>query len=150
MAYGNQRQSSHRNRWHDILSPEEFEAQKGYFEAMAQKVVYSGSPYHKRNPGDFGYEPKPRKDKTLCDEVEIFKRDEAKVLLQQGIQRGLVSRSTINTTMMDWPSYVWAVTEQGRPLEAKYDRRGYHGYPLNEPDPMYQVVLERWKSYDQE
>ena len=51
------------------------------------RVKYGGNPEHKRNPGDFGLTPpsQPRADKTLCDEVAVFKRTTALRLLRKGI-----------------------------------------------------------------
>ena len=50
---------------------------------LAKKIRYVGSPFHKRNPGDFGLVPpaQPRPDKTLCDGVQIFERQIAQNLL---------------------------------------------------------------------
>jgi len=61
-------------------------------------VTYGGNPEHKRNPGDFGLTPaaSPRRDKTLCDGVNIFQRAVALKLLREGVRRGLVSEQTRN------------------------------------------------------
>jgi len=113
---------------------------------LAETVEYGGNPEHKRNPGDFGLTPPvdPRPDKTLCDKVEIFRRDEAQRLLRLGAKLGLVSERRVGA----FPQNVWAVTESGVPLEAQLDNREtgrYHGYPIPETDPFREVVLEAWR-----
>jgi len=95
---------------------------------LSSRVVYLGSPLHKINPGDFGLTPpsSPRPDKTLCDGVKIFERDKAQELLREGAKRGLISvqeRSGL-------PQNIWAVSDDGTPLEAQLDnqeRATYHG-----------------------
>jgi len=111
--------------------------------AQVERVRYSGSPEHKRNPGDFGLSPPsaPRPGKTLCDEVEIQNRAEALELLRAGLQRGTFSAQERD----GWPQNVWAVTEDGEALEAQLEGHGvYHGYPIAEADPFREKVLERW------
>ena len=112
---------------------------------LASKVRYIGSPYHKRNPGDFGLTPpvQPRPDKTLCDEAGIVSVAEAQHYLEEGVRRGMIS----STAQDGFPKHVWAVTNDGIVLEAKYSNEGpgyYHGYPLFKPDPFRQNVLNRW------
>ena len=114
-------------------------------ETLAEMVRYSGSPYHKRNPGDFGLTPpsSPRRDKTLCDGVGIFTTDEALRLLRMGINTGLVSEQRRG----QFPQNVWSVTDKGMPVEAQLENRDqgvYHGYPLLRIDPLYEEVLRRW------
>ncbi len=60
---------------------------------LSSQVSYVGSPYHKRNPGDFGLNPpmSPRADKTECDSAGIVNKAEANDLLEQGIRSGLTS-----------------------------------------------------------
>ena len=113
-------------------------------ERLARKVAYVGHPHHKRKPGDFKLTPpaQPRPDKTLCDGAGVKSHAEAKRLLLEGIRRGLISDHAGD----GFPRNVWAVTEQGIVLEARGDEKGnYHGYPLFEPDPFRQVVLQRWE-----
>jgi hypothetical protein len=114
--------------------------------ALARNVSYGGNPEHKRNPGDYGLTPpaQPRADKTLCDSVSVFKKSEAEALLREGVRRGLVSRRMVN----NFPQNIWAVTEEGQPLEGQLEnpQKGvYHGYPLLKTDPFSQVVLARWE-----
>ena len=109
------------------------------------KLRYGGNPEHKRNPGDFGLIPPnmPRPGKTLCDLVEIFTRTEALQLLHAGLNRGMFSVNERN----GWPQNIWAVTENGDPLEAQLEGVGmYHGYPMPEADPFREVVIERWSA----
>ncbi len=109
-------------------------------------VAYTGSPYHKRDPGDFGLTPPaaPRPDKTLCDRVAVFEKAQAQKLLEKGVERGLVSEQMRN----DFPQNIWSVTPQGAPLEAQLENRElgtYHGYPLLPHDPLHKKVLEWWE-----
>lgn len=111
-----------------------------------ETVQYTGSPYHKRNPGDFGLTPPaaPRPDKTLCDGADIFEREVAQRLLEKGIERGLVSEQIRN----EFPQNIWSVTESGVPLEAQLENRElgtYHGYPLLPYDPLHDEVLKWWE-----
>ncbi len=132
----------HINRKRRIVTPA---PAQGILNDLADNVRYIGSPYHKRNPGNFALTPpsQPRPDKTLCDEARIFKVAEAQRWLEEGVRRGVIS-----PTMQDgFPKHIWAVTDEGVVLEAKYNNEGpgnYHGYPLFEPDPFRQVVLNRW------
>jgi hypothetical protein len=111
---------------------------------LANRVAYVGHPHHKSEPGDFKLSPpaQPRPDKTLCDGAGIRSRAKAKRWLLEGIRRGLIS----DYTRSGFPRNVWSVTDQGIVLEARGDDKGnYHGYPLFEPDPFREVVLQRWK-----
>ena len=112
---------------------------------LAQKVHYTGSPYHKRSPADFGLTPpaQPRPDKTLCDEAGILTVEEAEHWLKEGVRRGMISPIAQD----GFPKHIWAVTDKGIALEANYNNEGpghYHGYPLFEPDPFRQIILKRW------
>src|SRR5205809_1707938 len=83
---------------------------------LASRASYGGNPEHKRNPGDFLLIPpsSARRDKTLCDDARVFRRDEATRLVLAGLRRGLVSVQTRN----GWPQNIWAVGENDVPLEA--------------------------------
>ena len=114
---------------------------------LAARVRYTGNPAHKQNPGDFGLHPPagPRDDKTLCDNAGIFSKSKAQRLLQEGIKRGLVSVQDRD----GFPQNVWAVTDDGYPLEAQLENRTqghYHGYPLPMNDPFRTRVLESWSN----
>ncbi len=114
---------------------------------LADRAIYTGNPVHKRNPGDFNLTPPsaPRPDKTLCDGVNIFQRMIALNLLREGIRRGLISVQELN----GWPKYVWAVTDDGQPVEAILENEeigSYHGYPMLLDEPLYGAVLERWEA----
>jgi hypothetical protein len=115
-------------------------------ESLEKSVSYGGNPAHKRNPGDFGLTPpaQPRDHKSLCDNVQIFRRDDALELLRKGIKKGMIS---------DWdgegfPKNIWSMTKDGIPLEAQLENPGngtYHGYPLEENDDFRKVVIDTWQ-----
>lgn len=115
-------------------------------ESLAAKAQYGGNPEHKRNPGDFGLDPPslPRQGKSLCDQAGIFSRTKALSLLRRGIRQGLVSVQE----RQGWPQNVWAVTETGIALEAMLENAHqgvYHGYPMQDGDPLLDVILQRWR-----
>jgi len=114
--------------------------------SLAESVQYGGNPEHKRNPGDFKRDPpaSPRSAKSLCDTVEIFKREKALNYLREGLRKGMISINEKN----GWPQNIWALDENGRPLEAQLENQEtgtYHGYPLPESDPFAQKVVEEWE-----
>jgi hypothetical protein len=85
----------------------------------------------------------PRPDKTLCDTAGIFKFADAQRWLQEGVRRGLIS----DNPQHGFPKHIWAVTDEGVVLEARLSNENpgdYHGYPLFEPDPFRQIVIDRW------
>lgn len=113
---------------------------------FAKAVRYGGKPMHKRNPGDFGLSPPslPRDDKSLCDNVSVFKRAEARNLLREGILRGLISEWN---GIDGYPKHIWSMTADGVPLEAIIENPGngtYHGYPLEENDDFRDAVIAQW------
>ncbi len=113
-------------------------------ERWRRLVRYGGNPEHKRLPGDVGLQSpaSPRPDKSLCDEVEITRREEALGLLREGLRRRLVNTAGAG----DFPKLVWAV-KGDRPLEAHIENQAtgtYHGYPLPETDLFAKKVLRRW------
>ncbi|MEQ8765804.1 MAG: hypothetical protein RL885_17915 [Planctomycetota bacterium] len=112
---------------------------------VLQEARYEGSPFHKRNPGDFGFAPAPRQDKTLCDEAGVFTLEEAQRLLSLAVERGLVSDTT---THGGFPKQMWVVDEEGRVFEAMHGGSHdshYHGYPIRETDPLHQLILSAWR-----
>jgi hypothetical protein len=124
-------------------------AEENLLEALAAKVRYGGNPEHKRNPGDFGLEPpsSPRMDSTLCDVTGIFERSRALALLRDGVRRGLISIKERDGL----PQNIWAVSDQGIPLEAQLENQAtatYHGYPMPPGDPLGPEVVKRWESYE--
>ena len=115
--------------------------------ALSAAASYGGNPEHKRNPGDFGLSPPamPRQGKSLCDAAGIFSRTEALKLVRMGIERGMVSVQERN----GWPQNVWAVAENGVPVEGMLENPEtgtYHGYPMLPIDPLIKDVLARWKA----
>lgn len=112
---------------------------------LAESVSYTGNPEHKKNPGDYGLTPpaQPRRGKTLCDVVSIFNRSDALRYLREGLRRGAVSEQLVD----GWPKTVWAVADDGNPLEAQRDGEGsYHGYPMPPEDPMAAEIKKFWKA----
>ena len=114
---------------------------------LAKRVKYTGSPYHKRNPGDFGLTPpsQPRQDKILCDITGITTVRESLRLLRRGVSKGLISEQTRG----GFPQNIWAVTEDGIPLEAQLENREKgtcHGYPMPMSDRFRDRVLRHWRS----
>lgn len=113
---------------------------------LLKSAQYEGSPYHKRNPGDFGLTPpaRPRPDKTLCDEAGILSKAAAEELFRVGIERGLVSEAR---TTGGFPKEFWVVDDEGNVYEAMYggSRDGcYHGYPVRRNDSLFHEVTTRW------
>ena len=109
------------------------------------KVNYGGNPEHKRNPGDFDLTPpsSPRSAKSLCDNVNIFNRKRALEYLKRGLEKGMVSEVEKGA----WPQNIWAVDENGFPLEAQLENQEtgmYHGYPIPESDPFGKIVVDEW------
>ena len=115
---------------------------------LAGEVRYGGKPDHKRNPGDFGLTPPslPRDDKSLCDEIRLFRRAEALRLLRLGVERGMISR----WDGTGYPKNIWSMTEDGIPLEAQLENPGngtYHGYPLEANDDFRESVITNWNQH---
>jgi hypothetical protein len=113
---------------------------------MAKRVVYSGSPFHKKSPGDYGLTPAtaPRPGKTLCDANGEFLLAEAQALIRAGIKKGMVSGQFRG----DWPQNIWAVNDAGEAFEAELENKEgghYHGYPMPLNDPFLRKVLEEWR-----
>lgn len=107
-------------------------------------VRYRGNAEHKKDPRNFGFisPPKPRRDKSLCDDTDISSTDDALKHIKEGLKRGIVCKRWIK----GWPRHIWSVTDDGNTvLEAKRDGEGsYHAYPLPENDPVAKEVLKRW------
>jgi hypothetical protein len=113
---------------------------------LSSKVVYVGSGFHKRNPGQFGLliPAQPRPNKTLCDAVHISEPRVAQQLLENGVKFGLISVQRRG----DLPQNIWAVGPGEVALESQLDnveRGTYHGYPMLPDDPLTKEVLRRWK-----
>lgn len=113
---------------------------------LREQAFYEGSPYHKRNPGDFGLTPPamPRPDATLCDEAGVVDSATARHLFTATIEHGLVSDSGTE----DFPKELWVVDNDGQVFEAMYggSRTGaYHGYPIRRSDPWFDVITQAWR-----
>jgi len=116
------------------------------YAALAKRVGYGGNPEHKKNPGDFGLTPPsgPRAGKSLCDDSAIFSKKLALKYLKLGLKKGLVSEQFNG----EWPQNIWAVTDEGMPLEAQLENAvlgTYHGYPIPSSDPFGDEIIQRWK-----
>lgn len=116
-------------------------------ERLAGEVSYGGNPVHKRNPGDFALTPPslPRDDKSLCDNVRIFRREDALRLLRAGVMRGMISE----WDGTGYPKNIWSMTDDDVPLEAQLensDSGTYHGYPLEENDDFRDAVIAKWNA----
>jgi hypothetical protein len=123
----------------EVLAPSELAR-------IAALARYGGSATHKLHPGDYGFVPpvNPRPSKSPCDDLRPVLKQEAATLLQQGIERGMVSRFGPDQV----PKYVWAVDAQGEVYEAK-TKPGqeivYHGYRLGEDErQMRAEILKEW------
>jgi len=114
--------------------------------ALFARAKYVGSGHHKRYPADYGLErTNPRRTATVCDAERVFKLAEAIALLESGIKKGMVSTVL---AAEDMPKYIWSVSADGEPFEAKTSANTpwlYHGYPLDRNDAMRERVLEAWK-----
>ncbi len=115
---------------------------------LCWQVSYGGKPEHKRNPGNFGLTPPacPRQGKTLCDDAGINCKQTALDLLRKGILGSLVSVQQRKSR--GWPQNIWAVSDDGIPLEAQLenpDQGIYHGYPMLENDPFAETIVRAWR-----
>lgn len=112
---------------------------------LSDRAKYVGSGHHKRYPANYGLErTNPRRTATVCDAERVLKLDEAMSLLDSGIKKGMVS-TVLEADGM--PKYIWSVSPEGQPFEAKTSASTpwqYHGYPLDKNDSMCQRVLEAW------
>jgi hypothetical protein len=116
---------------------------------LANQVSYAGSPYHKRNPAKFGLmsPPEPRLDKSWCEQVNISDLKVAQGLLRDGVLHCLVSEQERGPSR--FPQNIWAVTANNEPVEAQLENEvlgTYHGYPMQQADPLAKEVLRKWKS----
>lgn len=114
-------------------------------EAVGMHCALLGSANHKLHPAAYGFpRPEPRPSKSVCDMERKILLPEAKQLVASGIQCELFSEPQAD----GFPKFIWSVSEKGEIFEAKTDRNGtgeYHGYPLEDEDPMHKYVLSVWK-----
>ena len=74
----------------------------------------------------------------------ILTRAAALRLLRAGFRRGLISEQQRD----GWPQNVWAVTDDGDPVEAMLENSAqgtYQGYPMPKDDPFRVEILQRWE-----
>lgn len=114
-------------------------------DSLLSKISYGGNSQHKKNPGDFKLDPPaaPRPGKSLCDTVKIFQRRVALNYLREGLKKAMISERKNGI----WPQNIWAVTDDGKPLEAQLENPTegvYHGYPMPESDPFACEILKEW------
>lgn len=65
------------------------------------------------------------------------------MLLTAGCAKGLISQQQRGK----FPQDIWAVTEDGVPLEAQLENSEqgvYHGCPMPDSDPFGEIVLDYW------
>lgn len=70
---------------------------------------------------------------------------EAQAQLAHGAVSGMISVPAAD----GFPKYIWCVTDDGRVFEAKTHPSTpgqYHGYPLENEDPMRDYVQEIWNT----
>jgi hypothetical protein len=61
--------------------------------------------------------------------------------MKSGLRRGLISDRSVGL----WPKNIWAVTDDGKPLEAQLENPGiYHGYPMPPSDPLAGEIVRLW------
>ena len=117
--------------------------------SLAARVSYTANPEHKGRPGEFALMPpvKPHPDKAKCDRIGILKQSVALRLLREGVVRGLVSRQVRG----GFPQNIWAVTDDGDPVEAQLENQTlgtYCGYTMPETDPLSEVILRLWCQHE--
>src|ERR1700722_1533497 len=110
-------------------------------EDLLGKVIYRGSPKHKRNPSIFGLEPFNgfRGDATLCDEhANFLPRDMANIpqLIERGLKAGLIGTN------------LWTVSDNGWIFEASLTNAvqfEYHGYPVRPNEAIAEPIYLRFR-----
>ena len=142
---------------HECKNPKRRLAHRGHFSNndlayFADVARYEGRAYHKTRPADYGFQPpvSPRPAKSVCDDIRVIQKAEAKQLLLSGFARGMVS--TYRKGNLRLPKFVWVVDSHGEVYEAKLDGDGpgYHGYRINQhrdagSRTMRKQVLKAWK-----
>jgi hypothetical protein len=114
---------------------------------LRANAAYEGSPFHKKNPNDFGLKPPTyavKPEKTLCDEAGITQKAIAIELFARAIEVGMVSKSW----MSGFPKQMWVVDDGEQVFELMYggSRPGrYHGYPIRLRDPWSEEVKRVWR-----
>jgi len=60
------------------------------------------------------------------------------------VSRGLISERFCG----EFPKHIWAVTDDGHPLEAQLENETqgtYHGYPVGKEDNFWDKILGCWQ-----
>lgn len=108
------------------------------------KARYTGVCYHKRQRSpDYGFAPRPRPNKSLCDDLRPISISEATRLFRSGIRLGMVSEYMEHGL----PKVVWAVDDDGEAYQAMLGGDGvsYHGHRLNRKEPNREYVIAEWR-----
>jgi hypothetical protein len=114
---------------------------------LKANAAYEGSPFHKKNPNDFGLTPPTyavRPEKTLCNEAGITQKQIAIDLFARAIDVGLISAAWTAR----FPKQMWVVDDGEQVFELMYggSRPGrYHGYPIRLRDPWSEEVKRIWR-----
>ena len=111
--------------------------------ALAKRVRYRESPYHKSRIGRDKRTIAPRPDKTDCS-VMLDAGSDARKLLRAGLRTGMVSEQRRGA----WPQNVWALDGRGIVYEAQLSNRTageYHGYPMKIGDAFAEYIAAQWR-----
>lgn len=131
-----------RNSKRRLLKEWEWRRLKHDLYKLADNARYSCSAFHKLNPANYGL-PQPwpsRRANMLCDrDGGLTNLREALELLQKGLRFGLVDERKSGN---GWPLNVWGVWND-IVFEGHWGNNGaYHGYPLQDDDPMLTKIRE--------
>lgn len=111
--------------------------------ALAKRVRYRESPYHKSRRDSSPRTAAPRPDKTDCS-VMLDSSSGARKLLRAGLRAGMVSEQRRGA----WPQNVWALDGRGIVYEAQLSNRTageYHGYPMKIGDAFAEHIAAQWR-----
>ena len=105
--------------------------------SLSKVVTYTGSPAHKRGPGDFELTPPAaaRQNATICDDAKVYSRFEATSLLKQGAIKGLLDARSKD----GFPFLIWSVREEDGTVFARI-RRLTHNFV--EPDTRFSYYFQ--------
>lgn len=103
-------------------------------DAVAARVAYGGSPYHKDIPSFAGRVPVVRPDASICPRSLAGQQNEITRWLRQAIRSGWFCDCWENGV----PLRVW-IRQEGVVYEARPTNKGtgeYHGYPLRDDETV--------------